>query len=267
MTPSFVKNGTTKVNWRNFIKGAKLARDWGASTFLITSKGEATFYPELVLEFIEEGTDAGFSIIELQTNGLNLKQLDEDGWLDKWYKAGLTTISLSCVHYEIEFNRSLISDAYPDISESVKILKNSNRSFCVRLSVIMVKDGIDSIGKVKNIVQFANRLGIDQVKLYSVNRPTISVNEKVAEWVDKNSIDEDFSKNLKLFLDATCFIVRKLVHGDTIYSWKDKTMTYDQNVAYGSCLTENPGNEIRQLIYCRDGHIRYSWQYQAAILF
>lgn len=271
MTPCHVQNGTTKVNWRNFIKGAKLAKDWGASTFLITSKGEATLYPQIVFEFIRTGVTLGYSIIELQTNGLNLAQLERDGWLDKWYDAGLTTIAISAVHYDRKINQEIIAENYPELKDSVAILKKKDREFCVRLSVILIKGGIDSIGKAKDMIQQANYMGIDQLKLYPVNRPFETQNEKIAKWVDEHVPEESFLLGLQRLLNATCTVVRHLVHGDTIYSWKDKTMEKDQNVAYGSCLTEGnsrkQSNEIRQLIYCRDGHIRYSWQYNAAILF
>ena len=66
-TVNCIDTNSVDVNWRNFLKGAKLSRDWGASTFLITGKGEPTLHPKLVLEFIMNAKDAGFPIIEIQT--------------------------------------------------------------------------------------------------------------------------------------------------------------------------------------------------------
>lgn len=267
MTPKHKDNDDIDVNWKNFDKGSRLAKNWGASTFLITSKGEATLYPEKILEFIKKTND-NYPIIELQTNGLALQQLDQNGWLDKWHEAGLTTIALSSVHYDTEINRQIISKDYPNLEETVRLLKKPHRSFCVRMCVILIKDGIDSFKKVTNLVQNFNKMDIDQIKIYPVNKPANSNDEKISNWIDENKPDDLFCKDLKRFLDVTCTPVRKLAHGDTVYSWKDKDMLKDQNIAYGSCLTENDDKkEIRQLIYCRDGHIRYSWQYRASILF
>lgn len=268
MTPCHEESSNLNVNWRNFKKGAELAKQWGASTFLITGKGEPTLYPDLVLEFIKMANELGYSIIELQTNAINLSQLDNDGWLDRWYQSGLTTISISAVHYDNEFNKKIISENYPDLKDSLNILKKNGRDFCVRLSIIMIKDGIDGFKKASLMIQKANELKVDQLKLFPVNSPIETDNKKMKKWVKTHSVDPDFLIGFKKLLDAKCKVLRRLVHGDTVYSWKDNTMNKDQNVCFGSCLTESESeNDIRQLIYCRDGHIRYSWQYKSSILF
>jgi len=132
----------------------------------------------------------------------------------------------------------------------------------------MIKGGIDNIEKAIEMIHFSNRIGFDQLKLYPVNRPFRTENVEMAKWIDSHIPDKNFLHELKNLLENKCAIIRKLVHGDTIYSWKDEGMEKDQNVAFGSCLTECENeNEIRQIIYCSDGHIRYSWQYNGAILF
>lgn len=271
MTPCPEFSETT--NWSNFERGAKLAEKWGATTFLITSKGEATLHRDKVFSFAN-AAGAYFPIIELQTNGILLPQYLEERdsahggvkTLDLWKTAGLTTIALSSVGPDWDFNKSLISRHYPDPHELIPNLRE--KGFCVRLSVIMVRDGVDSMYMLRETIRWANRIGVDQLKVYPVNRPKSSDNSLVYDWVGKNCVSESALEMCEMFLKEKAVAIRQLAHGDTVYSYKDDTMKTDQNVAFGSCLTEgNPDNEIRQLIFCGDGHVRYSWQYEAAILF
>jgi pyruvate-formate lyase-activating enzyme len=109
MTPS--NNMTNKlpaVNWRNFRKACLLAQSGGASTVLITSKGEPTLFPEQVTQYLEQLWSFNFPIIEMQTNGIAIvegKVTEEQ--LQKWYELGLTTVAISIVHYDPAKNHEI----------------------------------------------------------------------------------------------------------------------------------------------------------------
>jgi len=83
------------INLRNLKIACMLAEKSGATTCLITGKGEPTLYPDLITEYIEAVNDT-FPFIELQTNGINLKKIKEET-LRRWYGLGLTTVCLSAV--------------------------------------------------------------------------------------------------------------------------------------------------------------------------
>jgi pyruvate-formate lyase-activating enzyme len=110
MTP--VNNMSTKlppVNWRNFCKACRLAQVGGATTVLITSKGEPTLYPDQVTEFLEHLAPYNFPVIEMQTNGITIAdgKLVTEEHLQKWYELGLTTIAISVVGYDPKKNHEI----------------------------------------------------------------------------------------------------------------------------------------------------------------
>ena len=264
MTPCHLDNDSLDIDLKVFRKGGKLALIWGATTFLITGKGEPTLYPDLVRDVVGEANALGFPIIELQTNGIRLVDPGFDKILAQWARYGLTTVSVSCVHYKRKPNQELISEAYPDLEKVIEVIHKCG--LAVRLSVIMISGYIQTFHDVKKFVLFANENDVEQVKFSMVNAPDKTTNEKMATWV-RERVPSGYRQAMKIWLNRFCVPIRELVHGDTIYSCYIDGMKKDQNLSYSSCLTESSGNDIRQLIYCRDGHIRYSWQHQAAILF
>lgn len=266
-TPCHRKDNLLDVDWIAFRDGGKLALLWGATTFLITSKGEATLYPEQVDTFIVEAREIGFPVIELQTNGLTIKSLAENGWLEKWKGHGLKTISISCVSKHQSLNREFISHNYPDLGDSVHIVHSAG--LCVRLSTIMISDVFQNMFDIVEMIEYAEEIGADQLKLFPVNVSDNPVDLDTAQWTRCHSPTRSLMMETKRMLDLGHRIIRHLVHGDTVYSYRTETMERDQNVSFGSCLNESNGesDDIRQLIYCRDGHVRYSWQYLAAIVF
>ena len=262
MTPSH--RIAPNINWDKFKKGAVLASKWGATTCLLTGKGEATLFPLKCKCFIEAASKT-FPIVELQTNGILLPNMVKDGTLRKWCDAGLTTIAISSVSPDLSFNRKLISPDYPDMKDLVPKLKSMG--LCVRFSVIMVKGGVDSYDDVIDTIRFANEIGVDQLKIYPVSKPD-NCRNSYAQWVDENMP----SYIIEGFVSVPYMHpIRKLAHGDMVYSYRDSygiCKNGDQNISIGSCLTEGHAeDEIRQLIFCSDNHVRYSWQYNAAILF
>ena len=90
----------SEINWRNFDLGANLSKKWGAATALITSKGEATLFPEQITQFMYQLQKHKFPLIELQTNGIELTKDFYDCYLKDWYNLGMTTIAISIAHYD-----------------------------------------------------------------------------------------------------------------------------------------------------------------------
>jgi len=259
MTPDFHHDKTFNV--AKFQKAAKYAHSCGANTFLITGKGEPLLSIDEIKSMIILTRDL-FPIIELQTNGILLtKEI-----LDDFRNLGLTTVSLSCVGRNLVLNKKIISDKFVDLKTNVELIHDSN--LIVRLSTIMIKDGLDSLSKIIDYIEYCNHIGIDQIKLFPVSRPKISRNAEITEWVDDNSVSLTILNQLKNFLNKKATKLMNLAHGDTIYSYQNDKMRTDQNVSFGSCLTESGDDTvIRQVIYCSDNKVRYSWQFNGAILF
>ena len=110
MTPANGIEGRLRpVNWRNFHIAARLARESGISTAMITSKGEATLFPQQVTEYLDALQREGFPLIELQTNGIPLAEQPAkyDTHLRDWYQRNLSMIAISVVHHDPVRNRDI----------------------------------------------------------------------------------------------------------------------------------------------------------------
>lgn len=246
------------LNVRNLIKGGKLAKEHGATTALITGKGEPTLYmDQLKLATHHLAYDCGFNIIELQTNGINFNSFSRSQ-LENLYFDGLTTIIISCVHYDQNFNKKIYSKYYPDLRNIADTLHDVG--FSIRLSCMLLDGYIDTPEKAVNMTDFCKKNGIEQLTMRALNKPN-NTNNAQTKWIEEHNIKE---KNYIAICDHVHKFGHKigsLVHGAEIFDYRN------QNVCLANCLTLKPEtDEIRQLIYFPDGHIRYDWCYEGAIL-
>jgi pyruvate-formate lyase-activating enzyme len=264
------------INYRNLDIACRLAEKNGATTCLITGKGEPTLYPNSVASYIDH-IRKYFPFIELQTNGINLLELNADysfsnwwgavtvwggvemSYLEGWYKLGLTTISISAVETG-SANKKIYGENYPDLGKTVKVLHDIG--YTVRLSIIMLKGYIDSPKQIDRVVAFCQDNKIKQLTIRPVSRPDNNDN-KVCEWVDDHKLSDKDIEVINNHFNTTHGItpVLHLAHGATVYDYKG------QNVCLTNCLTTNDTDDnIRQIIYFPDGTIGYDWCFRGAIL-
>jgi molybdenum cofactor biosynthesis enzyme MoaA len=252
-----------KINWRNFKIGCIFAKDNNVSTVLFTGKGEPTLWPDQITSFLKKLKSYEFPIIELQTNGIILYQQNNlyKKLLKQWYDLGLTTIALSLIHYDNEKNKSIFqpNGQYMNVQKLIKQLHQIGYS--VRMSCIMLNGYIDSIEELEKLITFCRENKVEQLSLRSLEKPRKSENSDVAEWVTNHRLDDQKTEIIKNFVKDKAVEVMRLVHGATVYDLDG------QNICLTNALTIDPSNEeIRQLIFFPDGHLRYDWQYRGAIL-
>jgi len=269
MTPT-ADLDSTHVNWRNLGVACKLADKAGATTCLITGKGEPTLYPDLITEYVKYARDY-FPFIELQTNGMKLKDLGNTSYMGKddiaprqmshlevWYKLGLTTICLSAVHYKRGLNQEVYSLEYPDLAETLALLHSIG--FSVRISMMLLKGGIDTPQEIDNLVNFCLENKVKQLTVRPIDVPPDSKNN-ISNWVGRHTLSSAEVNEITYHIKTTGTPVLHLSHGATIYDYKG------QNLCLSNCLTTNDTDEnIRQIIYYPDGTISYDWKYKGAIL-
>jgi molybdenum cofactor biosynthesis enzyme MoaA len=283
MTPTHGLNTKLpEVDWINFEQGAKQANSWGASTILLTSKGELTKYPNQVREFLDKIKELNlFAQTEIQTNGIEISKDYFDKELIYWRNSRVTTVAISIAHYNSKKNAEVViprnKDDYIDLPSVIKKIRKYGLS--VRLSAVMVKGYLDNIKELENLIKFAKENDVQQVTARPVAKPYETNCKKIAEWVEKNNVDEKISDIVKYF-EKKAQGKRELVHGATIY------YIDGMNLCLTNCLTGNNNHKdknlfrkifekkeeevkeaIRQLIYCSDGHVRTDWQYEGAIIF
>lgn len=265
MTPSLGINlKEPEINWRNFDIACKLARQSGVTTAMITSKGEPTLFPRQVTKFLEHMRPYNFPLIEIQTNGIMLAEKRDNfkEHLQDWHKLGMTTIAISIVHYEPEMNRQVYlpyKQEYIDLPELVRFLHCLG--FSVRLTCVAVRNFIDNVEKLNNLVNFAKLNRVEQLTLTPVNKTDHAEHEDIRKWVDEHYLLPEQFNSIKHYLADNGAMLLKLNHGTIVYD------LYGQNICLSNCLTVQPeAEEMRNLIFFPDGHLRYNWQYPGAIL-
>ena len=250
------------VNWRNFEVGVRFAQNAGVSTALITGKGEPTLFPEQITAYLEKLQNR-FPFIELQTNGIALwqKHSELEETLKRWYGLGLTTVAVSAVHYDNERNKEIFQPhgKYMDLPDLIEKLHTTGYS--VRLSTVLLKGYIDDVGGIEKLVDFAQEYRVEQLTVRPVTRPQTGRDNGVVDYVDRHILSDDRVEEIRRFLDEKGTSIMSLVHGAVIYDFKG------QNICLTNALTIEPkSEEVRQLIFFPDGHLRYDWQYMGAIL-
>ncbi len=252
-----------KTNWLNFDKACRLAQINNVSTVLLTGKGEPLLYPDQITQFLERMKSFNFPIIEIQTNGLvfGTDWKKYEPYLKKWRELGLNTIAFSVVHHEKKRNKEIYTpnSEYINLPEIIK--KLHKLGFSVRLSCIMLKGYTDSVEEVKRFVEKAKEWKVEQLTIRGVTTPAKSEDEEVYSWTKKRELTKGQIMDISDWLNRHGNKLMTLDHGGIVYDYEG------QNVCMTDCLTIKPSTEeLRQLIFFPDGHLRYDWQYRGAVL-
>jgi len=268
MTPS---QGVTlkkeKLNTFNLDIACKLAEKSGVTTALITSKGEPTLFPDdidIYLSYLNKY----FPLIELQTNAINFtKDINLKDKALLWCNEGLRTVIISIIHYNNDCNREIYCDSddkyrmeYPDLSNTISLLHDIG--FSVRLSCVGCKGYIDTKEELENLVSFCKENNVEQLTWRPVVKPDYNnKNDKIYNATTKLQLDDRTKMQLRDYVSMNGKLLMKLIHNAEVFDFRD------QNLCMSNCLTLDPNEDVlRQLIYFPDGHIRYDWQYQGAII-
>lgn len=269
ITPALgIESEEPEVNWRNFRIACRLAESKKASTAFITGKGEPTIFPEQITKFIEVLSEYNFPLKELQTNGILLAGKPDFylPHLKKWYELGMTTIAVSIIHYLAEKNRQIYlphKDRYIDLPRLIRTLHaiNGKWGFSVRLCCVMAKGYIDSVSEVKNMIDFARENKAEQLTLTPVSKPEESGYSEVENWVGSHRLSPEELDEIGDYLYKRGRRWWRLAHGAILYD------VAGQNVCLNNCLKVNPDSEeLRNLIFYPDGHLRAYWQYPGSII-
>jgi molybdenum cofactor biosynthesis enzyme MoaA len=251
------------VNWQNFSKACRLAQVNNVSTVLFTGKGEPTLFPDQITKFLQNMNKFDFPLIELQTNALVFGREFEKykKYLEKWKELGLNTIAISIAHYKKEKNKEIYTPN-SDYINLAEVISNLHKiGYSIRLSCIMLKGFIDDINELKNLIEFCKNSQVEQLTIRSVKAPEKTQDKKIYDWTKKHVIKGKQIQALNKFIEKTGKKLMTLSFGAVVYD------VGGQNVCSSDCLTIKPEtDELRQLIFFPDGHLRYDWQYKGAIL-
>jgi MoaA/NifB/PqqE/SkfB family radical SAM enzyme len=261
--------GFKDIDFENLEIAINIALSGGAGTVLFTGKGEPTLFPEQInkyLKFLNQEKFGNLAIKELQTNGLKLhdETFQKEGWLDRWYENGLRVVSLSVVDVDDKVNNDFYcpSKEYPPLEKTIEMLHD--KGYSVRLSVTMVKTKVDSPDDVERVVKFCKENKVEQLSMRPMRKPSgETYAPEVAKYVEENELSKgengqeaDIVRHVK----ENAKLLRKLVHGGRVYDFRG------QNLCLTDCLTVDPDEGARQIIFYTNGKIADDWVSEAAVI-
>lgn len=187
--------------------------------------------------------------------------------LESWVKSGLTTVAISVVDFKSENNARIYRPNYPDLELTIKFLHYLGLS--VRLCVMMQKGMVDSVDRVKEVVQWCKYNKVEQCTVRPIRKPEQTADGECAAYVEEYGLEQHQIDAIHNWLSQKGRVLLRFTCGDHV------AIVYDidgQNIAEFDCLTVNGTNDdIRTLIYfpaedCELAHVRYDWQYEGAVL-
>ena len=85
--------------------------------------------------------------------------------------------------------------------------------------------------------------------------------DEAFEWTEEHHLRPEELQDIRTYLESHGTLLMTLIHGASIYDVEG------QNVCLTDSLTLTAKtDDLRQLIFFPDGHLRYDWQYPGAIL-
>ena len=121
--------------------------------------------------------------------------------------------------------------------------------------------GLKGWGRFHRSSVSCKKWDVEQLTVRSVRAPDEAEDEAVYSWTKDKELTPGKILDLAEFLEKNGNKLMTLDHGGVVYDLDG------QNVCVTDCLTIKPeGEDVRQLIFFPDGHLRYDWQHKGAIL-
>jgi molybdenum cofactor biosynthesis enzyme MoaA len=254
------------INIRNLQVACQLAERAGVTTAMITGKGEPTLWPDRLRQYLAV-LQGRFPFIELQTNGIGIGdgRIEEDE-LRYWYTHGVTTVCLSVVHWKQDQNHAIYlphrpKKPYPVLGMTIKRLHSVG--FSVRLNCIMVQGVVDDWSAVSEVIEYCKGNHVEQLTFMPVNAPMLSRSTEPECWAADHRLSQATILDIRGELETHGAPLMDLAHGARVYDYQG------QNVCLSNCLGGERYEDksvMRNLIFFPDGHLRYDWEHEGAIL-
>ena len=264
----------SEINFPNLRKACQFAEKGGTSTVLFTGKGEPTLFPKEIYAYLAFLSNFSFPFIELQTNGFQLGQLANGEnstlthkMLSNWKFEGLNTIAISTYSpTDPKVNERMFQHA-PMTSLPVTIKMLRDFGFTVRLCVMLVKGGVDTVAKLKDVVRFCGENDVAQLTIRPIRY--FGGGPNVLNFVSENALPVQDLARLGTWVAQNGAFQYSVAHGAEVYTLNaEEGLTKGQNVCVSDCMTLSAKGteEIRTLIFYRNGQLDTDWRPGSTIL-
>jgi molybdenum cofactor biosynthesis enzyme MoaA len=258
------------INWDTvmpkFRAACRFAKTAGVTNILLTGRGEPTLYKHEIDRYLMELAPYEFPFIELQTNGINLRNafnVRKIGFTDldrlsMWRDKGLTHIAVSIAHWDMERNNEIYrAKEAVDLEDLFGELDRFG--FSVRTCLVLMKDYVDSIRDFDGVVGLCKAYGAKQLRIASLGKTSDPESSAVAQWID-NHLPEH-AEDIINHVSENGHYLRTLPHGAPIFDY------HGLSVCIADCMPKDNrvGNGM-QPIFWPNGSLTYSWEWKGAVL-
>jgi organic radical activating enzyme len=224
-------------------KALSFAKSAGATSVLITARGEPLYMPETV-ECISNAASASLMPCELQTNGDLLDEAMVDRIKNNIDVFAYSINSVEQIDKQKKGRASLLD--YGKVIRWTVLLHDKNMKL-----------------DFSEWIELAYRNEVHQLSFRKLTIPPNPLNRKPEEWIKENVHNDDTWIHKYETHCSTYPVIRKLSFGPTIVAAGNIGLTY-----FPYCLDDSTSTEeIRSLVMREDGHIYTSWDSLASILF
>ena len=135
--------------------------------------------------------------------------------------------------------------------------------FSVRLNCTMTSGLFDTPDDIAVLVEKCRENGIHQLTVRPVTLyEDDNSKPKVVKWTNEHLLSNGQLEDIRAWFENNGTPLLDLSHGAKVYD------VDGQNACLSNCLTSTTDTEdIRQFIFFPDGHLRYDWKYEGAVIF
>jgi hypothetical protein len=179
--------------------------------------------------------------------------------MEELRNAGLDTVAVSLTSLHDGINNEIMNCPHDDF-DVLRTVQKLSKFFTVRITYMLSKlsgPEVKTPDWFVDEIMVAKYWGAKQITFRTIGKPSDTDNKEVREWVDKFADPHSY---------AWCFeqIGTKLWDFD----WNGRV--YDVNgmsVCISDCLDDSPKIKLPRSFVFDGNNLRYSWDYEGAIIF
>lgn len=229
---------------------------------------------DLLIPIIELLDNYNFKRRTITTNGSGLLDTSNNNLIiDRLIKANFNYINISRLHYDEEVNKKLtlpIKDylSNKELEYILTTYKSGSRyDSRIRLSVVLLKDGINSVEEISNYIKYFSKFGQDSFIFRQLMLPDNFVVDSKRNYTKDNFVAlEDIYKSF-----GNDFELYKEIYGYyytvKIFSNKSNNIATEYaDLAVSYSENENNKNLVYEMVFHPNGNLTKNWQDSQNIL-
>lgn len=229
---------------------------------------------ELLIPIIELLDNYNFKRRTITTNGSGLlDRCNNDLIIDRLINANFNYINISRLHYDENINRELVIPTKDYLSNNEleyvlsKYKHGNGYNSRIRLSAVLLKNGINSAKEISNYIKYFSMFGQDSFIFRQLMLPDQFVVDNKKDYTRDNfvalsDIYKEFGEDFELYKEIYGYYYTVKIFnnkGNNIATeYADLAVSYSEN--------ENHKNLIYEMVFHPNGNLTKNWQESANIL-